>query len=230
MYVELAGRAVLGKLEEIVEWAEHNTYSTIWSCLAAHAALLHADGIERRRLSSKRVGIFECTRSSDHQLTAGLPSAFEMPHSRWNDVSKKDLTDCGYALLSRSIDAGVDAFIKQKRSLFVFFQGHPEYEADTLLLEYRRDVRRYVTGKRDSYPQIPKYYFDLDTVDALSLVGERARTQPSGNLLLGIPSSLLQRGLANTWRPAAVQIYSNWLTYLSLVKNQSLKARLACVS
>jgi len=219
-----------GTLKKVVEWAEHNTHSTVWSCLAAHAALLHTDGIERRRLSSKRFGIFECTRSSDHHLTVGLPSAFEMPHSRWNDISEKDLRDCGYTLLSRAIDAGVDAFFKQKKSLFVFFQGHPEYEQDTLLLEYRRDVRRYLTGKRDTYPQIPQCYFDPDTGHALSLLGERARTQASDHLLADILSSLVGRGIANTWRPVAVGVYRNWLSYLSVVKEQSLKARFACVS
>src|SRR5581483_394092 len=32
-------------LADVVDWAEHNTISTIWSCLAAHAAVLHLDGI-----------------------------------------------------------------------------------------------------------------------------------------------------------------------------------------
>src|ERR1041384_7997627 len=41
-------------LTRVVEWAEQNTYSAIWSCLAAHAAILHTDGIKRRRLDDKR--------------------------------------------------------------------------------------------------------------------------------------------------------------------------------
>jgi homoserine O-succinyltransferase len=40
-------------LTGIIDWAEANTRSTIWSCLAAHAAVLHLDGIERQRLNAK---------------------------------------------------------------------------------------------------------------------------------------------------------------------------------
>ena len=39
-------------------------------------------------------------------------------------------------------DGGVDTFIKQDAGLFIFFQGHPEYEAQTLMGEYRRDISR----------------------------------------------------------------------------------------
>ena len=37
-------------LTQLIDWAEHNTHSSVWSCLAAHAAVLRIDGIRRRRL------------------------------------------------------------------------------------------------------------------------------------------------------------------------------------
>jgi homoserine O-succinyltransferase len=40
-------------LTDMIDWAQTNTRSTIWSCLAAHAAVLHLDGIERQRLNTK---------------------------------------------------------------------------------------------------------------------------------------------------------------------------------
>src|SRR5579864_165031 len=83
----------------VLEWAEHNTHSAVWSCLAAHAAILHLDGISRRRLADKRCGVFECARASDHRLTAGVPSTFRVPHSRWNDIPGSELADCGYRVL-----------------------------------------------------------------------------------------------------------------------------------
>ena len=46
---------------DLLEWAERNTLTTIFSCLAAHAAVLRLDGIERRRLSEKRFGLFDHT-------------------------------------------------------------------------------------------------------------------------------------------------------------------------
>jgi homoserine O-succinyltransferase len=33
-----------------VDWAKENPPTTLWSCLAAHAAVLHLDAIERRKL------------------------------------------------------------------------------------------------------------------------------------------------------------------------------------
>src|SRR6478672_11742987 len=35
-----------GTLTRLMEWADEHTASSIWSCLAAHAALQHMDGIE----------------------------------------------------------------------------------------------------------------------------------------------------------------------------------------
>src|SRR5205823_14428334 len=97
-----------------------------------------------------------------------------MPHSRWNDIPEDALTSCGYRVLTRSDAAGVDAFVKQRQSLFVFFQGHPEYEAQTLMLEYRRDIRRFLLRERETYPNMPEGYFDDATVEALTALRERA--------------------------------------------------------
>jgi homoserine O-succinyltransferase len=55
-----------GSLTRVLEWAEDHTHSTVLSCLAAHAGILHIDGIVRRPLGNKRFGVFECVRVSDH--------------------------------------------------------------------------------------------------------------------------------------------------------------------
>src|SRR5206468_3109677 len=110
-----------GTLTRVLDWAEENTYSTICSCLAAHAALLYIDGIGRQSLGDKRFGVFECARVSEHQLTAGGPSRVRMPHSRWNEIPEDALVAAGYRILTRSKDAGVDTFVKLRKSLFVFF-------------------------------------------------------------------------------------------------------------
>ena len=81
----------------------------------------------------------------DHPLMQGAPSQLRTPHSRWNEVREESLASTGYSVLTKSADAGVDIFVKQqKNSLFVYFQGHPEYEAQSLLGEYRRDVGRFL--------------------------------------------------------------------------------------
>ncbi len=41
---------------------------------------------------------------------------------------------------------------------FVFLQGHPEYESDSLAREHRRDLGRYLRGETDAKPPTPKGY------------------------------------------------------------------------
>ena len=214
-----------GSLTKVFDWADQNTYSTICSCLAAHAALLYMDGIGRHTLDDKRFGVFEFTRVSDHQLTAGAPSRLPMPHSRWNEIPEDALAACGYRVLTRSKDAGVDTFVKQRGSLFVFFQGHPEYEAHSLMLEYRRDIGRFLRGERDTYPPMPQGYFDEDTVNALTAMRERALSDRREEVLADFPTALAAGKVTNTWRATARSLYRNWLAYISAEKSGRLKAR-----
>jgi homoserine O-succinyltransferase len=172
------------------------------------------DGIGRLKSSDKYSGALECTRTADHPLLAGAPLKFPVPHSRWNGVPEEELVARGYTVLSRAGSAGVDAFVKQVKSLFVFFQGHPEYEADTLLREYRRDAGRYLRGESDNYPPIPSGYFDQPTADALSVLRENAMANRSEDLLASIAALLEKPEIENTWRLTAALIYGNWLEYI----------------
>lgn len=211
-----------GSLTRILDWAEDNTHSTVWSCLAAHAALLHMDGIARRKSKEKRCGVFDCVRLSDHALLAELPSRFRVPHSRWNDLSEDELTACGYSVLTQAQDAGADTIVKQRNSLFVFLQGHPEYESDTLLLEYRRDVRRYLTGEADAYPSTPQGYFDEATEGALTALRQKAISCRREELLADITAAVNGKTIRYPWRSTAARIYGNWLAYLWGKKEQRL--------
>jgi len=211
-------------LTRVLDWAEHNTHSTVWSCLAAHAAVLHTDGIARHRFSDKRFGAFECAPALEHPLTAGVPSRFQVPQSRWNGIRENELTDCGYRVLTRTSDGDVDMFVRQRQSLFVLFQGHPEYEVNTLLLEYRRDIVRYLRRQIDTYPALPESYFDRETVDVLTKLRERALSSRREELLADFPTVLAGKKIANTWHPVATRIYGNWLAYLRAQSELRLKA------
>jgi homoserine O-succinyltransferase len=201
-------------LTKVFDWAERHTFSTILSCLAAHAGTLHMDGIERRPIGQKRFGVFECVRVSDHPLVAATPANVRIPHSRWNEIPEDALAACGYRILTRSNEAGVDAFVKQRGSLFVFLQGHPEYEAITLLLEYRRDVGRYLRGERETYPDMPRGYFDAATIDTLAALQRRALVDRREELLADFPTADAAAKVTNTWRGAGEGLYRNWLRYL----------------
>jgi homoserine O-succinyltransferase/O-acetyltransferase len=206
-------------LTQVLDWAERSTLSTIWSCLAVHAAVLHFDGIARRALSNKCCGIFAFEQVSNHPMLNGAPSLFQTPHSRWNEVEEDALTSCGYTILTRSGQAGVDTFVKQRKSLFMFFQGHPEYEPVTLLGEYRRDIGRFLRKEKDIYPKIPQNYFDSEAEKVLHDFQERALLDRRQELLASFPYGPLAGTLSHVWRETAIQVYRNWLQYISTQKS-----------
>jgi len=200
-------------LTEIVDWAKTNTRSTIWSCLAAHAAVLHLDGIERRPLETKCSGVYDCFGVSSHWLTDDLPSPFRVSHSRLNELQAGELTTHGYQLLTHSPEGGVDIFARQLGSEFIFFQGHPEYEALALEREYLRDISRFLAGERDTYPAAPVGYFDAETEERLASFENRASHERRPALSAELPERTLRQDLATDG--AATEIFRNWLGYLS---------------
>jgi homoserine O-succinyltransferase/O-acetyltransferase len=206
-------------LAGVFDWAEEHTASTVLSCLAAHASVLHSDGIERTPLGDKQFGVFEYQRTWDHWLTDGLPQSVRFPHSRWNEVRGSALTERGYEVLDQSGEAGINLFVKKKgNSLFVHFQGHPEYGSQTLLKEYRRDIRRFLKQERATYPSMPEGYFDSKGRELLDDFRKTVEARPSEEALAIFPESRLVDGLRNAWQSSAVQIYGNWLKHMLLKK------------
>ena len=200
------------ELTEIVDWAKTNTRSTIWSCLAAHAAVLELDGIERRRLERKCSGVYDCAKVTDDWLTKGLPASLKVSHSRHNEIREKDLVAHGYQILTRSNIAGVDIFARQFQSRFIFFQGHPEYDASSLQREYMRDLARFLAGQREDYPEIPAGYFDAATIEQLKNFESHARTLRDPLLAAELPGLTLRHDIAAG--AAAKAIFANWLAFL----------------
>lgn len=202
-------------LAELLDWAQHSTISTVLSCLAAHAGVLYSDGISRRRLSDKRFGVYDCRLVCSHALTNGATDRLGFPHSRWNEVPEEALISCGYSVLTKSDEAGVDLFVKRKRkSLFVHFQGHPEYGARTLLKEYRRDIKRYIRGERETYPSMPRGYFDESATKLLIDFESQARSHPREETMAAFPDAMITERLQKTWDSSAVHLYRNWLKYV----------------
>jgi homoserine O-succinyltransferase len=208
-------------LGRLFDWAERNTASTVLSCLAAHAGVLYSDGIERQPLSDKKFGVFGYARSNDHNLLFGVGDLVRFPHSRWNEVRAEALTSCGYTVLTESQDAGVDMFVKKKHaSLFVHFQGHPEYGASTLLKEYRRDIKRFLRKERPTYPSMPYGYFDTESLQVMAEFRERVSRDPLEEHMESFPDAYLMGKVEKTWQTAALSIYQNWLRYMAAKKSE----------
>jgi homoserine O-succinyltransferase len=202
-------------LADLIDWAADRTISTIWSCMAAHAAVFRLDQISRQRLPHKLSGVFTCMRAADHELLASGPSTWPVPHSRHNTLDEVELRDKGYTVLSRAPRIGADCFVKQRgASLFLLLQGHLEYGPDSLLSEFRRDVRRFVMGQRDRCPDIPETYFEPNVVAELTRLCEQAGQAPSLDLLASVDAATTVAP-RQVWHEAAVRLYASWLSYLS---------------
>jgi homoserine O-succinyltransferase len=199
---------------ELLEWAQVHTVASVWSCLAAHAAAEVLDGIQRQRLPHKRSGIYEHSILSGHALLERVGAPLFMPHSRWNELPLPALRAAGYTILSWSEESGADAFLRQRGTLMLFFQGHPEYEGTTLLREYRRDVGRYLNGTQAHYPTLPVGYLSPEATKLTEAFKREALAQRSPELLERFPFATLAAALKNTWQPAAVAIYRNWLDFI----------------
>ncbi len=220
-------------LTAVFDWAATNTVSTLLSCLAAHAAVLHFDGIERRRLADKRLGVFDHLATGPHALTEGAPGRpgappWRVAHSRWNELPEAALAAHGYQVLTRSAGAGADLFVKPRGSLFVHVQGHPEYDPDTLLKEYQRDIRRYLAGEQDRYPVMPSGYFaplaasEAAEFEAFATSWRRARL--SADIMALVPPALLETPKPADWSAPGRCLYRNWLRLIASEARQEARS------
>jgi homoserine O-succinyltransferase len=210
-----------GMLASLVDWAKENVLSSVWSCLAAHAAVRHLDGINRLNLADKCFGVFECIKVCDHPLTQNIGFPLGIPHSRWNELRAEDLQSAGYTIVTRSPEVGVDTFVKRRKSLMVLFQGHPEYEPQTLWREYRRDVGRFLKGERDTYPTMPQARIDRHAAELLAAFAERAMSERREALLAAFPNPMPPNPTKG-WALPARRIFRNWLSIVASAKAQRL--------
>ena len=116
-------------------------------------------------------------------------------------------------------------FVKQRNTLFLFVQGHLEYDPGALLREYRRDVKRFLAGERDSYPEMPCGYFDEDATAAFAAFRRQALGNRGIDLLSNFPVAIAEKKLAHPWHGPAVRIYANWLSYLAKRKSRNLSSK-----
>ncbi|MDR1412604.1 MAG: homoserine O-succinyltransferase [Actinomycetes bacterium] len=146
------------ELVSIFEWARARVYSTFCICWAAQAALYYYYGIEKHELGHKMFGVFpHVTEDAKNKLTRGFDDVFYAPHSRHTTIDIADVRACrDLELLAWSEEAGLYlAASGDGRQVFV--TGHAEYDADTLGVEYARDI---ATGMDMALPA--NYYPDDD--------------------------------------------------------------------
>jgi homoserine O-succinyltransferase len=210
---ELANEPFWQPMVSLLDWAAENGTPALLSCLATHAAVLHFDGIRRIALPQKRFGVFRHDIVRPAYAAANRRPLLSVPHSRWNELPETELVDAGYAILTRSDEAGVDMFVRPQAGQFLFCQGHPEYEPETLLREYRRDVARYLRNERATYPDLPVGYFDAASRYAAALFRQRAEPARDAEFASVFPYHCLLSGIDRTWYLSGADIVATWLLH-----------------
>ncbi len=145
------------ELCEIMEWSKTHVHSTFHICWGAQAGLYYHFGIDKKPLEKKMFGVFPHTVDYKKSiLFRGFDDVFMVPHSRHTTVDLEDIKKVKeLKVLSTSKEAGVYA-VSTKNGKQIFITGHSEYDADTLLNEYNRDVSQGLSIEP------PKNYFKDD--------------------------------------------------------------------
>ncbi|MDQ6997996.1 MAG: homoserine O-succinyltransferase [Mariprofundus sp.] len=200
-------------LKEVVTWAQEHVTSVLCSCLATHALVKQLYHIEREPMPAKLWGVYpHRIMHHEHPLLRDINTRFDVPHSRFNAIYREPLERSGLTILIESKVAGVHMAVSPDQYSMVYFQGHPEYDTNSLLKEYKREVSRFKRGERDDYPPMPEHYFCDDAI----AIAEHYRQDlldalKQGSELPSFPESHIEPLLDNTWRDTAKSIVNNWL-------------------
>ena len=222
---DLAQESFWQPLIEVMDWAHTHVTSTICSCLATHAVLQFRYGQKRRPLGDKRWGVYS-HRVTDrkHPLVNGVNTRFDVPHSRFNQIDRSQFESARLQVLAESDAVGVHLAVSPDLFRTVFFQGHPEYDINSLLKEYKREVRRYVQGTRADYPPFPENYFSLQSEAILNEYQERVHAaRHSGAAVPELPETLIGASLDNTWHDSAEAVINNWIGRVYQITNHDRK-------
>lgn len=218
---ELSEQPFWDPLIEVIDWAYEHVTSTLCSCLATHAVMQFRYGKKRRPLGFKRWGVYpHRVIERKHPLVSGVNTRFDVPHSRFNQVDHEAFEAAGLKVLAESDDADVHLAVSEDGFRLVFFQGHPEYDAISLLKEYKREVIRFIAGEREDYPPFPENYFNL-TIQAIldehqeQVIAALNHDRPAPEL----PERLITRWLDNTWHDSAEAVLNNWLGKVYQITN-----------
>lgn len=199
-------------LGPVLDWARDNVTSTLCACLATHAVMKYFWNIDRQPLGFKRWGVYPHRRRVMHPLVRNINTRFDVPHSRFNEIYAEQMREHGVEVLVDSEQAGVHLAVSPDGFRFVFFQGHPEYDQNSLLKEYKREVARFVRGEIDTYPPFPEHYLGeegrqlLDEFRrALLESDDRAAT------FADFPEAAALAETDYTWGDTGKIVFNNWL-------------------
>ncbi|QFY90404.1 homoserine O-succinyltransferase [Magnetovirga frankeli] len=215
----LADQPFWRPLIEVIDWAAEHVTSTLCSCLATHAVLEFRYGQRRVPQQEKTWGVFpHQVLDRHHPLVNDVNTRFDVPHSRWNQVSRRQFETAGLHVLVESEQAGVHLATSEDGFRFVFFQGHPEYDTVSLLKEYKRELGLWQAGKRDK-PGFPANYLGRREQAILNEFAGRLQ-QGDTKSLADFPEDLVAGQIDNTWHDTAEGLVGNWMGLVYQLTNR----------
>ncbi len=145
------------ELCRVMDWARAHVYSCFFICWGAQAAMKHFYGIEKRLMKEKQCGVFpHRTLDPFDALTAGFDNIFNVPVSRYAEITSAEIKHCDTLDVMAESDITGLCLLQDRRVRHIFMLNHLEYETETLKREYERDVNAGIN------PAIPYNYFPDD--------------------------------------------------------------------
>ena len=217
----LNNKPALKELKMIVDWTFKHTASTLFSCFATHAVMQLCYGQNRTPLKEKCWGVFSHqVNDKTHPLVTNLNTRFDVPHSRFNEISQIQFIQANCIILVKST-IGVHLAVSNDGFKRVFFQGHPEYDTISLLKEYKRDMNEFLLGNRSDYPPFPHHYLNHQCKAILGEYQQQILNKTTN--INAFPEKLLQNALDNTWRDSAMNMMNNWIGCVYQTTNKDLQ-------
>ena len=188
-------------LQEVLDWAWSNVTSTLCSCLATHAVMQARYNQKRQPLADGKLwGVYRHrVKDRNHPLVRNMNTVFDVPHSRYNDISEKQFEKAGMKTLVAGRLSGTHIAISPDGFRLVCMQGHPEYDTISLQKEYQREINRHATGERKSFPPIPVNYFPENS------------------------PTVQEELLENTWMDSGRSILASWIGLVYQTTNADRK-------
>jgi homoserine O-succinyltransferase len=222
---DLAQEAFWEPLIEVVDWASQEVTSILCSCLATHAVMQFHNGQKRTHMGEKLWGVYpHRVVDRTHPLVNDVNTLFDVPHSRFNQITREQCENAGVKVLVESEEGGVHLAVSHDGLRVVYFQGHPEYDTISLMKEYKREVMLYAAAKRKDYPPFPTNYFSLQNQAVLKEYRDRLEEAiGEGHELPEFPEKLINPTLHNTWHDTAEAVVGNWIGLVYQVTNSNRK-------
>jgi homoserine O-succinyltransferase/O-acetyltransferase len=143
-----------GELTRILKYAHNNISSTLGICWGG-LALAKFLGIEKVQYPKKMFGVYETVNlDRNHRITGDMDDTFWCAQSRHagvpDDVLERERDKGVIHLLAYAKGAGYTIFESVDQH-FLIHLGHPEYEPERIVHEYKRDQEK---GRTDVDPPV----------------------------------------------------------------------------